>query len=887
MTLWAVLRHRLGALVRRRQLEQDFQDELSFHIAMRERALGDAGLSPRDAARVSRLAFGPTAPLTDTLRDAWTFLWFEALLQDLRYAGRQLRKAPAFAVTTVLSLAIGIGATTAVFSILYITILHPYPFRDWERLVTLTVQEPSGNTSWPAITGSQLQRLREARSIEDVIATDQQELSTSGGELPEDVSVMWWTTNATSYFGVPPAMGRGLLSSDAPGGTEPQHVAFISYLFWQRHFGGDPGILEQSIELAHVPYHIVGVQSPYVTWGGHDVYLPLQPTADPRARLSTSIRLRPGVTPQMADGQLQPLLEAFAKETPLNFPREFRVDIRPLSYDIRTSLGPSMYLMFGAVCLLMLIGCLNAAILLLARGMRRQYELAIRAALGAGRGRVMRQLLAEAALLTAIGEALGIALAFGMQKLLIWQLPSYLTQRQALITINVPVLVFSIAAALVTVIAFGLLPAIQLSRRNLRDVMQVGERRVAGGWGTHTRTLLIAGQVALSLVLLTAGAASVRTFLDLLHRPLGYDPQHTVVLGIPLHPNSYTTWQARAAYFDRLEQQLSSTPDVSHVAFAINGVPPGSGITAGFEILGQNTLGDQQARVSFVGQNYFALLKIPLLQGRMWDRAELTRGAQVAVINQALARRYWPNGDALGRSVRLPQLVPVPPAQMVAPGSNEWTPIVGIAGDALNDGLRNPIRPAIYLPYTARMPSFAQLLVRGRGNPLVLLHTLRTQVQAVNPEQPIARNALSLEDWLAQQNEWQREHTVAVLFGAFSLVTMLLAGVGVFSVVSYTVALRTTEFALRRALGAQRRDVVTAVLASIATAMTVGLAAGVCLHFATKGIVARWAAATAPDASALWSVVLVLSTVALVACVLPARRAVAVEPIHALRGLDQ
>jgi predicted permease len=888
MELWAVLRHRLRALLRRQQLEQDFHDELCFHIEMRERALRDAGLSPRDAERASRLAFGATAPLTETLRDAWTFRWFEALLQDLRYATRQLRKAPGFASTTVLSLAIGIGATTAVFSILYVTILHPYPFRDWERLVTLTVQDPNGNTRWPAITGSQLQRLREARSIEEVIATDQQELSTSGGDLPEDVSVMYWTTNATAYFGVPPALGRGLVASDAPDGAEPQQVAFISYLFWQRHFGGDPSILEQRIELAHVPYRIVGVQSPYLTWGGADVYLPLQVTADPRARLSTSIRLKPGVTPQMADGDLQPLLDAFAKETPLNFPRGFRADIRPLSYDIRTGLGPSMYLMFGAVCLLLLIGCLNIAILLMARGTRRQYELAIRAALGAGRARVARQLLTEAALLAAIGEALGIALASGTQKVLIWQLPSYLTQRQALVTINLPVLLFSIAAALVTVVAFGLLPAIQLSRRNLRDVMQLGERKLAGGWGTRTRTLLIAGQVALSVVLLAAAATSVRTFLDLLHTPLGYDPQHTLVLGIPLHPNSYTTWQARATYFDQLEQRLASTPDVSVVAFAINGVPPGAGITAGFEILGQNLLGDQQARVSFVGQKYFGLLKIPLVQGRMWDRAELARGAHVAVINQAMARRYWPNGDALLHSVRLPQLVAVPAAQVVAPGSNEWTQIVGIAGDALNDGLRNPIRPAIYLPYTARMPSFAQLLVRGRGNPLVLLHTLRAQVQAVDAEQQIARNALSLEDWLAQQNEWQREHTVALLFAAFSLVTVLLAAIGVFSVVSYTVALRTTEFALRMALDAQRRDVVNEVLASIATPMTIGLAAGVSLHFVTQRVVAQWTdAAKAPDAVVLWSVVLLLSTVAVLACVLPARRALTVEPIYALRGLDQ
>jgi len=810
----------------------------------------------------------------------------ETFLQDIRYGWRQLRKAPGFAVIAVLSLAVGIGTTTAVFSIVYATLLHPYPFRDWERLVTLTVDDANGNLRFISINGEQLRQLRTASVVEDVVAYSSANLNTTGGadsgDLPEDVACLMWTTNAIEFFGVPPVMGRGLGSADAAEGQEPQPVAMLSYLFWQRHYGGDKNIVGQSIELAHVKYRIVGVTSPHISMGGADAFLPLKITSDPNTALATFVRVKPGVTPQAASAALQPLLKEFAKSTPQNLPQGFRAHILPLSNGIRAGLGPSLYLLFGAVCLLLLIACLNVSILLLARGTRRQYELAVRTAMGAARMRMFRQLITEALLIAAVGEALGIALAVVLQKIVVSQLPFYLSQRRALIHLNVPMLAFSIAATLLTVLFFGLLPALQLSGRSLHSTMQLGTQKLAGGWGKRTRNALIAGQIAFSLVLLASAATSIRTFVSLLHAQLGYDPHNTVALGIPLHVNSYTSWESRMAYFDRLEQKIASTPAVTGAAIAINAVPPANG-TTWCEILGQTSVGDQQVRVGFISADYFRVLNIPLIEGRIFDRAEVTRAAQVAVINQAMARRYFPNGDSIGRQIRLPRLQAAPPNQLSPPGANEWRQIVGITGDVVNNGLRDPVQPAVYVPYPARMTMFGSIVVRTHGNPLAMLHTLRAQVQSVDSEQQVMRNTESLEQWITDTDDWQREHMVALLFGAFSAITLLLAGVGLYSVVAYSVAQRTSEFALRMALGAQRSDVLLNVFLSIAGVVTFGVAAGIMLQLVVGRIVAQWAYANGRDPLVIALVTPLLAMVAIAACYVPARRAMELDPVQALR----
>jgi predicted permease len=808
----------------------------------------------------------------------------QSFFQDVRYALRQLRKSPGFPVVAVLSLALGIGATTAVFSIVYAVLIHPYPFRDWERLVVLSVRDQSGNSRCcMGITGGQLQQLREAPTVEEVMAFDEWNLTLTGADLPEDVTAISWTTNALSYFGDTPAMGRGFIASDAPEGQDPQPVAMLSYLFWQRRFGGDPNIVGQNIQLSHNNYKVVGVMSPRTTWGGGDVYLPLKITRDPGVRLSTSIRLKPGVTTAVASQQLQPLLDAFAKETPANYPPGFRADIRQLSSFIAASLGPSLYLLFGAVCLLLLIGCLNVSVLLMARGTRRQYELAVRAAMGAARSRVVRQLLTESLMLAVIGGVLGVGLAYAGQRFLIQELPSYLTARRASTHISFPVLSFSIAATLLAVIFFGLLPALQVSRRELTQVMQLGVQRITAGWGKQTRNALIAGQIALSLMLLAAAATSIHTFLQLMHTDLGYDPHNAAALGIPVHQNTYGTWEQRLAYFDRLQQKISATPDVAGVALSIGAIPPSNGWNTSFEVMGQNALGDQQVRANFVSHEYFGVLHIPLLRGRLWDRTETLRGAHVAVINQTMARLYFSQGEAVGKQMRLPKLVANPPTMLGAPESDQWLEIVGVVGDSLNDGLRNPVKPGVYLPYTFRMPMFTQILVKTRTNPLSLLRTFRAQLQAVDPEQQIMNNTSSLEEWIAQGDDWQREHLVAILFGGFSVITLVLAGIGLYSVVSYTVAQRTSEFALRMALGAQRSDVLVNVVLSTVRVVAAGVAVGVGLYLLVNRAVAHWAYAPSNNPWILVLVTPLLVCVAGVACYLPARRAMSLDPMNALR----
>lgn len=801
--------------------------------------------------------------------------------QDLRYALRQFRKAPGFTVIAVLSLALGIGATTAVFSIVYVTLIHPYPFRDWERLVTLTVRDQNGNLRGIGITGGQFQQLRQAAPIEEAVGFTYQNLTITGADLPEDISVISWTPNATSYFGVPPALGRGVIPSDAPEGQDPQPVAMVSYQFWQRHFGANPEIVGQRIELSHTPYRIVGVMAPRMNWGGVDVYLPLKVTRD--ARLGTTIRLKPGVSPEAASAYLEPLLQAFAKETPSNFPPRFHANILPLSYGIVTGLGPSLYLLFGAVCLLLLIGCLNVSILLMARGTRRQYEMAIRAAMGAPRSRVVRQLLTESLLLALIGETLGIAFAYATQRILIRDLPAYLTVRASSIHINFPVLSFSMAATLVTVLVFGLLPAVQFSRRDLRNTMQMGIQRIAAGWGKHSRNLLIGGQIALSLMLLAGAATSIRAFFRLLHANLGYDPQNVLAMAIPIHQNSYNTWEQRAVFLDRVQQKIASTPDVMAAGISIAAVPPSSGWNAGFEILGENVLGDQQVRTNFVGHEYFLALNIPLLQGRLWERGETMRGAHLVVINQTMARQYWPRGDAIGKQIRFPKLISDPPNQICAPGSDQWLEVVGIVGDSLNDGLRNPVKPAAYLPYTFRMNMYGQMVVKTRVNPLAMLRIFRARVQEVDSEQQIMNGAISLEEGIEQEQDWQREHLVAFLFGAFAVITLSLAALGLYSVVSYIVAQRTSEFALRMALGAQRGDVLVSALLSTIYIVGAGVAVGAALYLLVNRIVARLAEAPSSDPLGLLVVAPLLVLVAALACYLPARRAMALDPASALR----
>ncbi|HET6178002.1 MAG TPA: ABC transporter permease [Candidatus Sulfotelmatobacter sp.] len=809
----------------------------------------------------------------------------QTLLQDLRYSLRQLIKSPGFTWTAVVSLALGIGATTAVFSVIYAALLNPYPFHAADRIVRLTATSKSGPGDWLNLNGPQIQQVRRLPVIESVLAMDYHALTLTGNDLPENVNEIGLISTGFNDLGVPPLLGRGLLPSDSIDGQDPQPVGVLGYQFWQKYFFANPDVVGKTVQLDHKNYLIVGVAAPRFKWYSADVYLPLKLSQDSSATCIINLYLKPGVTHEAANAALQPLLDQFAKDMPKRFPEHFKVQVEGLNEWVVRSISGTLYLLFGAVALLLAVGCGNVSILLLARGTARQHELAVRSAVGARRSRIVRQLLTESSLLAVIGAGLGVLTAYGILAGIKLLLPRYAFAPEVVININLPVLAFSVAVALATGILFGLWPALQLSRTQVTQVMQSNARRVAGSVrGRRTHNALIAGQIALTLVLLAGAGAVMKAFVRLMHEPLGYDPHHVISIPIPLHDNSYTTWAARGAYFEQLRAKVAETPGVSMTAISSNANPPWNGWDMRFEILGKPASEDQRGSINLVNPGYFAAIQIPLLEGRIWSDTETRHAAHVAVINRTLAQRYFPNGDAIGHSVKLPTVEDSPPKILSAPNlADSWLQIVGVVGDALNDGLRNPIKPAVYVPYTLNMIPWTQILVKSDVQPLTLLRTVRSQLTAVNAEQQTYSEVQDLEQFVSDQSEWQQEHLAAWIFGIFAALALALAAVGLYSVVSYTVLQRTNEFGIRMALGAQRSHVLQIVFASTLASVGGGIAAGLALSLGLSKILEQWAQGSSRDPITLLAGVALLSAVAALASAMPARHAAKVDPMMALR----
>jgi predicted permease len=815
------------------------------------------------------------------------------LLQDLRYSARQLIKSPGFTLTAVISLALGIGAATAVFSVIYAVLMSPYPYPAADRIVRLTTQSVAGAGDPVVLNGAEIQILRQSPVVESVLAMDYQALTMTGQDVPESVNTASLISSNFQDLGVPPILGRGLWPSDAVDGQEPRPVAVLSYRFWRRHYLSNPDVVGRTLQLDHRNYEIVGVAAPRFTWGDADVYLPLKLMREPGRTVMINLLLRPGVSRASAGAALQPLVEQFAKYMPQDFPDVFRVRVEGLNDWVLRSMGGTLYLVFAAVMLLLAIGCANVSILLLARGTARQHELAVRTAIGAGRMRIIRQLLTDSLLLAAIGAVLGVLTSYGALALIRNLLPQNTFASEAVIRINLPVLFFSVVVALGTGVLFGFWPALQLSRTHIGEIMQSGARRLAGSVrGRKAHSMLITAQVALTLLLLAAAGSSMKGFALLIHQPLGYDPHNVMSIAIPLRASSYGTWPARAAYFEQLREKVAETPGVITAAISTDATPPRNGWTMGFEVLGKpmapgagavfDSSGSEIGSVNLISPEYFAALRIPVLQGRIWSDAENNKGAHVAVINRTLAQRYFPNGDAIGHSLRSGGLEGNPATVLSPPNIGAtWFQIVGIVGDARNDGLRSAPRPSVYVPYTFSMGEGTEILVRSGVPPLTLQRAVREHLRAINPDQ--ISGAHDLETSLTYEPEWQQEHVAAWIFGIFAWLALALAAVGLHSVVSYTVAQRTNEFGIRMALGAQRADVLRMVFRATSVSLGAGILAGIALSLALNQIVAKWAQGNPRDPVILLAGSILLGLVSGLACAIPARRASKVDPMIALR----
>ena len=805
------------------------------------------------------------------------------LLQDIRYAVRQLRKSPGFAATAMLSLTLGIGATTAIFSVVYSILLDPYPYRDADRMVHVELRNKQDRERGPllVVNGSEYPELLRASTVDDVFLMINRSETLTGGQFPISVNVGDYSPNLFSYMGVPLRLGRGFTPADAPGGKGAP-VAVLSYLFWQRQFAGNRNVVGQTIELSHKLYTVIGVVPQRFTWGDSDVYLPALPSADPHDYWLAFIKLKPGVKHESATAELQLLVDRFTKDDPKDFRRERRVAVVTLNQEVLGRFSGTLVLLFAAVIALLVIGCANVSILLLARGIARQHELAVRASIGASRTRLIQQLLTESVLLSVAGAALGVLVAYRAVGVLSSMLPLYSFPHEAAIRVNAPVLAFSAAVAVITGILFGISPAWQLSHFPISELIQANSTRVSGSARSrNTHRLLIAGQVSLTLLLLAGAGAALKAFEALTHAPMGFDPDHLLTFDVSIPKGTDPNWQARLNTNESIRRTIEQVPGVTSAAISAAWFPPLGGFNAKVELRSKPTLTGAQAVLGLVSPQEFAALRIPLLAGRMFDEAETNRAAHLALVNQTFVKQYLPEGNPIGQSIRSPMLKAEFPDFLLAQTPDDWLEIIGVVGDARNDGLDHPIKPAVFVPYSFVLPPDVALLARARGNPEAVIKSVKQRLRELNPELVVNQDHTLV--WWLETRGWGQGRFIATLFALFAILALALAATGLYSVVSFSVTQRTQEVGIRMALGAPRANILRLVISSTALMLAAGVAVGLALSLALGHIVRSWAGGSPRDPLTLLLSAVILILVATIACVVPAWRAATVDPSVALR----
>jgi predicted permease len=804
------------------------------------------------------------------------------LSQDISFAGRQLTKHRVYALTAVLSMALGIGATAAVYSVLYGVLIDPYPYRNADRIAFITIQNKQGRGGDIPFTLAEVDQLRQAKSVEGVMAQGDATMVATDGEIPQSVKVLQMTGNGLQFLDAPPLMGRVFTKAEAPEGVAPPPVAVISYPFWKTHFASSPDVLGKVLELNHQKYTVIGVVGPRFTWHDSEVYVPMPAGLDPKSRYQTLIRLRPNVSTDAAAGEMTGFVEQAGHAEPSLLPTDgYRIKVETLNDWLLGQFKGTLILLFVAVALLLLIGCGNVSILMLARGTARLQELATRLALGASRLRIVRQLLTEGVLLSVTGGALGMAFAYAAIRLITGLIPEYAIPHEVVIALNTPVLLFSTAVSVAIGILAGLSPALHFSSPHISQMVQSSGSRSTTSRGARTRTVLLVCQIALTVLMLAGAGASMRNFLEAYAAPLGFDSHHILWLQINLPEKSFPAWQERVNYYDALIDKIKSTAGVTDAAISAAGLPPNSYWRQPVQVIGGTLDRSRMSGVNLVGSEYFSVLRIPLLEGRTLTRDEVLRGVHVAVISKTFAQRYFPNSDPIGKEIVPTEISQVPSALPRAPNVNQPYQVIGVVGDVRNDGLHHPSLPQVYIPSSIFASSGNDFLIRTTGNPSALLHAISTNIRGLNQNQAVGMS-YSLDEYLSLF-VWSHERFIAVLFAVFSFVALGLAAIGLASVVAYSVEQRTREFGIRTALGAPRWNVLLLTLTSTARTTGMGLILGILLSIGLSDEVHRWTQSSLRDASVLAVIAGVFLLASAVACILPARRATRIDPMVALR----
>jgi predicted permease len=880
----------------------DFGAEIEAHIQLETERLHEQGLSYEEARTAARRAFGNVTNAQEHFYESSHHPWWDNFWQDIRYAARMLRKSPGFTAIAVLTIALGIGATTAIFSVVDATLLHPLPYPHPEQLVSVEDDLPGVGAKAVGISVPEWHDFQRSGIFQYVSPIGGGDVNLTGASEPARIRLLTIPPNYFALLEVKPQLGRSFDPEDQTPGFNLE--VLISDGLWKRAFGSDPHILGKSVRLDNDLYRVVGVmphgfhdpgataeESNIDVWAAAGFAGPPAPPALRNLRIlpEAIARIAPGLTIESAQSRLDALVASLQKEYPNDYPLQSAWSVRlvPLTETVVGNVRQSLILLLGAVGLVLLIGCVNVANLLLARASARGREMAVRQALGAARTRLIRQLLTESVLLSLLGGIAGLAILFCAKGFLLQIVPDSLPRLNE-VSINWAVLLFALAASLVAGMIFGLAPALHAGRVDLIPMLKREARGSTGsGEQARTRRVLMITEFALSLVLMIAAGLLLRSFWDLLNVRPGFSPQNVMAvrmwLPVPNDPDTdiYKTSAQEAPFIREILRRGTALPGVEEVAVGdMAAVPLGhnrNDLNPYALILeGRENQSDQPPLVNatMVTPSYFHLVGMTLQSGRLLGPLDNENAPDVAVVNETFARTYWPSDDAVGKHLKLNNT-------RGTTMNGSWTTVVGVIADARTESLAESSAPQIYLSLYQRRPKDLAIFLRGRLDSAATPVELREQVQLINPELPVF-GAQMLNDMVSASLS-ERRFSMEIV-GLFALTALLLTGLGIYGVISYLVSERTHEIGIRLALGAQSRNILRMVLRQGLGLAIAGAAVGLVCALIVSHLMAGLLYGVRPtDALTFAGVAVLLIGVALLACYIPARRAIRVDLLVALR----
>lgn len=871
--------YRLLAFFRRSPLDHDLDHEVATHLELAIEENLERGLAPAEARRQALVRFGGPQQAKEQHRDARGLPFLDTLVQDLRFASRMWRKAPGFTAVAVLTLTLGIGANTAIFSVVYAVLLKSLPYPQADRLVMLyeNVRLPTYQNDRNEVSPGNLWNWTAQNSVfQNVAAYRNRSFNLTGAGEPLRLEGELVSGNFFSTLEVAPALGRAFApEEDRPGAP---HVAVIGGGLWRSQFGSDPQILGKKLLLDGESYEVIGVMPSRFHFPDLDdqLWVPLAMTAAERENrdghyLDVFARLKPGATLKQAQAEMSAIAGRLTELYPASNTGQ-TVNIVPLQEDLAGPVRPTLLVLWGAVGLVLLIVCANVANLLLVRASGRQREVAVRLALGASRPRLFRQLLTESTLLALFGCAFGLQLArWGLSALKLLA-TSHLPRTEEF-SLNTSVFVFGIVIAIFVGLISGLAPALHAGRETVHETLKSGSRESAAGARLGVRNLLVIVETALGVIVVIGAGLLLRSFLRIEQSPLGFQPQGVLSFRAIPRGQKYSEPAERSAFYHQAIERMEALPGVES-AGAVTFIPltfaRGS---KGFSIEGRPPIAPGQipmAGYDVVTPGYFVTLRIPLREGREFSWSDTPETEPIIIINETMAKTYWPREDPLGK--RIQQGGPDDP----------WLTIAGVVGDIREfDPLTAP-RPTMYFPIT-QFPDgiLRDWVVRSVRDPLTVASAVRAAVWSVDKDLPVTRVRTMEEVWSLSIAS---ERLNLLLFVLFALLALVLSTVGIYGVMAYNVAERTREIGIRVALGARSNDVLKIVLAQGCRLAALGLLLGVAAALALTRLMASMIyGVSSTDAATFFTVALLLGAVALAACYIPARRALRVDPMVALR----